>query len=288
MKGHKNYTNWLPGLQRAGRCRRTWSCARAWTNTIGRPSYEQNVPFRIFEIEESTRRAVCYEGSMELGNADLDPLESVNCDPRSSGTSSRLACCRRASSTRTSTTRSSRACEHRGRRISRVASTRARDRAAAEWGLGRHLRHRIQLPAAVHEAAGIVPRPRRVGSATPRRTASRPSFDQPRRCRSSCSRITSATSSLFYELEGLELRLAYAYRSEYLDTLGKTRPRTSMSTRTASSTSRRVTPSLRDIGLRPVAEHHRRAAALLQRGRRAWPSNEFYGWNVLVGVSLKF
>ncbi len=35
-------------------CRDTATCCvrAAWTNTIGRPSYEQNVPFRIFETEE--------------------------------------------------------------------------------------------------------------------------------------------------------------------------------------------------------------------------------------------
>jgi TonB-dependent receptor len=50
----------------------------AWTNTIGRPSYEQNVPFRIFELEEGDPGE--FEGEIEAGNSDLDPLESANYD----------------------------------------------------------------------------------------------------------------------------------------------------------------------------------------------------------------
>ena len=52
----------------------------AWTNTIGRPSYEQNVPFRIFEIEEVEDEPGVFEGQIETGNSDLDPLESMNLD----------------------------------------------------------------------------------------------------------------------------------------------------------------------------------------------------------------
>jgi TonB-dependent receptor len=50
----------------------------AWTNTIGRPSYELNAPFRIFEIDEDDPGV--FEGEAEAGNADLEPLESMNFD----------------------------------------------------------------------------------------------------------------------------------------------------------------------------------------------------------------
>ena len=51
MHGEKNYTNLLPGLLMTWAIRDDLLLRAAWTNTIGRPSYEQNVPFRIFEIE---------------------------------------------------------------------------------------------------------------------------------------------------------------------------------------------------------------------------------------------
>ncbi len=50
----------------------------AWTNTIGRPSYESTVPFRIFNVEANDDDL--YEGEIETGNSDLDALESMNLD----------------------------------------------------------------------------------------------------------------------------------------------------------------------------------------------------------------
>jgi TonB-dependent receptor len=50
----------------------------AWTNTIGRGAYEQLVPFRNFEIEEVEEGV--FEGSLEAGNPDLEPIESMNLD----------------------------------------------------------------------------------------------------------------------------------------------------------------------------------------------------------------
>src|SRR5690606_24378510 len=78
VKGSKKYTNWLPGLLMTWAVREDLLIRAAWTNTIGRPSYEQNVPFRIFEIEEDDPGI--YEGAIETGNSDLDPLESTNYD----------------------------------------------------------------------------------------------------------------------------------------------------------------------------------------------------------------
>jgi TonB-dependent receptor len=78
--GAKNYTNWMPGLQVNFAVREDFLVRAAWTNTIGRPSYEQNVPFRIFETEEIEDEPGVFEGAIEAGNPDLDPLESMNLD----------------------------------------------------------------------------------------------------------------------------------------------------------------------------------------------------------------
>ena len=53
----------------------------AWTNTDEDvPAYEQNVPFRDFDIEEVEDGGGVFEGSLAAGNSDLDPLESMNLD----------------------------------------------------------------------------------------------------------------------------------------------------------------------------------------------------------------
>jgi TonB-dependent receptor len=78
VTGSKEYTNWMPGLQMTWAIREDLLMRAAWTNTIGRPSYEQNVPFRIFELEEADPGE--FEGEIEAGNSDLDPLESANYD----------------------------------------------------------------------------------------------------------------------------------------------------------------------------------------------------------------
>lgn len=78
VHGTKNYTNVLPDVLMTWAIREDLLLRAAWTNTIGRPSYEQNVPFRIFEIEEDDEDI--FEGAIEAGNSDLDPLESKNYD----------------------------------------------------------------------------------------------------------------------------------------------------------------------------------------------------------------
>jgi TonB-dependent receptor len=72
-RGSSDFDHWLPGLQVNFNLRDDVILRAAWTNTIGRPSYEQTVPFRIFEFEDA-------EGEVEAGNPSLKPLESMNLD----------------------------------------------------------------------------------------------------------------------------------------------------------------------------------------------------------------
>ncbi len=80
VEGDKDYENWMPGLQVNFEMRDDLLLRAAWTNTIGRPSYEQTVPFRVFETEELEDDPGVFEGAIEMGNPDLDPLESMNLD----------------------------------------------------------------------------------------------------------------------------------------------------------------------------------------------------------------
>lgn len=78
VTGSDSYTHWLPSLHLRMELRDDLLLRAAWTNTIGRPSYEVNVPFRIFEIDEDDPGT--FEGEAEAGNAELEPLESMNFD----------------------------------------------------------------------------------------------------------------------------------------------------------------------------------------------------------------
>jgi TonB-dependent receptor len=80
VTGDKSYTHWLPSLHLRMELRDDLLLRAAWTNTIGRPSYEVNVPFRIFEIDEDEDEPGIFEGEAETGNPDLEPLESMNLD----------------------------------------------------------------------------------------------------------------------------------------------------------------------------------------------------------------
>jgi TonB-dependent receptor len=78
VRGSKSYTHWLPSLHLRMELRDDLLLRAAWTNTVGRPSYEVNVPFRVFEIDED--EPDIFEGAVETGNPDLEPLESMNFD----------------------------------------------------------------------------------------------------------------------------------------------------------------------------------------------------------------
>lgn len=78
VTGDKSYTHWLPSLHLRMEMTESLLLRAAWTNTVGRPSYEVNAPFRIFEIDEDDPGI--FEGEAEAGNPDLEPLESMNFD----------------------------------------------------------------------------------------------------------------------------------------------------------------------------------------------------------------
>ncbi len=78
VTGGDDYTNWLPGLQMRLQVNDDLILRAAWTNTIGRPSYDVAVPFRLFEVDEDEPGV--FEGEIEAGNANLQALESMNLD----------------------------------------------------------------------------------------------------------------------------------------------------------------------------------------------------------------
>ncbi|MCU0975423.1 MAG: TonB-dependent receptor [Steroidobacteraceae bacterium] len=77
LRGGKDYDHTLPSLQARYALRDDLLLRAAWTNTIGRPAYESLVPFRVFEIDPD---GDVFEGTLAQGNPDLEALESMNLD----------------------------------------------------------------------------------------------------------------------------------------------------------------------------------------------------------------
>ncbi len=73
------YTHVLPSLHLKALLTDHLVARAAWTHTIGRPDYRDLAATAEFEYEETTTPGV-YVGSLNQANADLDPFESLNLD----------------------------------------------------------------------------------------------------------------------------------------------------------------------------------------------------------------
>ena len=80
VSGDNDYDHWLPSLHLRWALRDDLLLRAAWTNTLGRPSYEVLAPFRIFQIDEDEDDPDVFQGETEQGNSNLVPLESMNFD----------------------------------------------------------------------------------------------------------------------------------------------------------------------------------------------------------------
>ena len=69
LTGRNTYTDVLPGLHLKYAPNSDWQVRAAWTNTIGRPNYDQSVP--TFAAED---------GEGEAGNPDLQPFRAMGLD----------------------------------------------------------------------------------------------------------------------------------------------------------------------------------------------------------------
>ena len=266
VHGTKKYTNVLPDLLMTWAIRDDLLLRAAWTNTIGRPSYEQNVPFRIFEIEEDDPDV--FEGEIEAGNSDLDPLEAMNYDLalewylEPAGLLSAGLFYKDIDNPIFNRVQVLEDEEFEGRFYSELAIQQFQNASSGNI-IGVELGFQQQF-------TGLPGLLRGLGvSLSYTWTDSEAEVDVLGATRKVPFFLQSehiGNIALFYELSGLELRVAYAYRSEYLDTIGDTE---------ASGPVRRHARAARlqgelpvheaGLGVHPVAEHQRRAAALLQR-----------------------
>ena len=78
QEAENDYIDWLPSLHLVYRFTDRFQARGAWSNTIGRPDYEELAAFQEVEFEELNPGV--WQGAIEEGNPNLDPLRSMNFD----------------------------------------------------------------------------------------------------------------------------------------------------------------------------------------------------------------
>ena len=208
-----------------------------------------------------------FEGAIEAGNSDLDPLESMNFDVALEWYLQPAGLLSAGVFYKDIDNPIFNRIQIAGRRgIRGPLLLGARGPAVPERRLRRDRRRRARLPAAVHRPAGHSSRPGRLAQLHLDRQRGGGGCSRTRKVPFFLQSEHIGNVALFYELSGLELRLAYAYRSDYLDTIGDTaEPGPVLRHARPARLQGELPVHEAGLGVLPVAEHQRRAAALLQR-----------------------
>jgi TonB-dependent receptor len=287
VNGSKKYTNWLPDLLMTFAVREDLLIRAAWTNTIGRPSYEQNVPFRIFEIEEDDPDV--YEGAVEAGNADLDPLESMNYDLamewylQPAGLVSAGVFYKDIENPIFSRIQTLEDVDFEGRFYSELEIVQPQNARTGEI-MGVELGFQQQFTSLPGLLRGLG-----MSISYTWTDSEAEVFDREEKVPFFMQSEHIGNVALFYELKGLELRLAYSYRSEYLDTLGDTADQDlyvdthgQLDFKASYEFSKQLSTfvQFQNINDEPLRFYSGDKSRLAE--------NEIYSWNMLAGMSFKF
>ncbi len=287
VTGTKNYTNWLPGLQMTWSIRDDLIARAAWTNTIGRPSYEQTVPFRIFEIEEDDPDV--FEGAIEMGNPDLDPLESTNYDLalewylRPSGILSGGVFYKDIDNPIFTRLQTLEDVTFEGRFYSELETEQSQNaRSGNIFGIELGYQQQFSMLPGLLRGFGVS-----VGytwtdseADAPDRSAKVPFFQQSEHV---------GNIAIFYELSGLELRLGYAYRSEYLYALGDNVGEDLYIDTHGQLDFKASYDFTKQVGAFIQVNNITNEPLRYISGTRArLAENEIYSWSMLAGINIKF
>jgi TonB-dependent receptor len=285
-KGGNDYTNYLPSLHAQYWLREDLIVRGAWTNTIGRPAYESLVPLREFEIDPDGSGG--FEGSVVEGNPQLDPLESMNFDlsvewyPRPAGLVS-IALFHKDIENPVYTEVTELEDEfYEGRFFSELSIERPRNAVDGQiTGVEVNLQQQFTaLPAPFDGFGAAVNYTWTDSEATIfGRDKEVPFFLQPEHV---------GNVAVFYEKFGFEGRIAYTYRSDYLDEVaGDAEQDIYVDSR-----------SQLDLKLAyAVAEHWRVFVEFRNltdepwrylNGNKRLAENEIYSWNAAAGVQVRF
>jgi TonB-dependent receptor len=287
VTGSKEYTNWMPGLQMTWAIQENLLLRAAWTNTIGRPSYEQNVPFRIFELEEGDPGE--FEGEIEAGNSDLDPLESANYDltlewyTEAGGLLSAGVFMKDIENPIFNRVQDLEDVNFEGRFYTDLSVTQPQNAETGEIvGVELGFQHNfVNLPGWLSGFG--------VSMSYTWTDSEADIFDRDEPVQFFLQSDHVGNASVFWERAGFEMRLGYAYRSEYLFALGDDVSQDlyidthdQLDFKTSYDFNEQWTAfiqlqNLTDEPLRYFSGDRSRLA-----------ENEIYSWNVLAGFSVKF
>jgi TonB-dependent receptor len=285
-RGAKDYTNWLPGLLARWTLRDNVLVRGAWTNTLGRAPYEDLVPFRIFEIEPD---GGAFEGQVEEGNPDLDPLESMNLDfavewyMKTGGILALAAFYKDIDNpifTRVTTLEN---VEFEGRFFSELERSRPENAVSGDI-LGLEINYQQQFRALPSPFDGFGVSLNYTWIDSEARVFGRddrlPFFLQ-------SDQIGNA--AIFWEKHGFEIRAAIAYRSEYLDEVGDDKEsdiyvddRHQVDLKASYDFNNGLTLFLEVLNItdEPLRVYSGRPGRLAE--------NEIYSWNALLGAQYRF
>jgi len=287
VTGSKSYTNVLPDLLMTMAVRDDLLFRAAWTNTIGRPSYEQNVPFRIFEIEEDD--VDVFEGAIEAGNSDLDALESMNFDAtlewylEPAGLLSAGVFYKDIENPIFTRIQTLEEVTFEGRFYSELEIVQPQNASTGEI-TGVELGFQQQFTKLPGWLSGFG------ASVNYTWTDSEAEvFDRDEKVPFFLQSQHIGNVALFYEMHGLELRLAYAYRSEYLDSLGDSADQDlyvdehgQLDFKVSYDFSKQFSAffQVQNINDEPLRFYSGDKSRLAE--------NEIYSWNLLTGVNITF
>jgi TonB-dependent receptor len=289
VRGDKDYENWMPGLQVNFAMRDDLLLRAAWTNTIGRPSYEQTVPFRVFETEEIEDEPGLFEGAIESGNPDLDPLESMNLDAsvewylEPAGIVAVGVFYKDIDNPIFTRLQVLEGEEFEGRTYEELEIVQPQNARSGEI-IGIELNYQQQfvgLPSPF-DGFGV-----QLGYTWTDSEAD--TFDRDDKVPFFLQSDDVASVSLFWAKYGFEARLGYAYRSEYLDTVGEDAA-SDLYVDSHGQLDFKASYQLTDsvnlfLQMQNLTEEPLR---YYSGDRSRMAENEYYSWNATAGMAVKF
>ncbi|MGD9264255.1 MAG: TonB-dependent receptor [Lysobacterales bacterium] len=287
-RGKNSYTDWLPGIIARYQATDNFVVRGGWTNTIGRPAYEQLVPYRIFEYEPNDDDEL--EGEVEEGNPNLDRLQSSNLDLsfeyyfESGGVIAAGLFWKQIDNPIFSRTESFEEVEYQGRYFAELEITRPENAIDGDIK-GYELNYQqqfVNLPSPWNGFGFSLNYTYTDSEADV--------FDRDDKLPFFLQSDNIANAALFFERAGFEARIAYAYRSEYLDEVGgdsnedlyiDSRNQLDFKASYAFGDHYRVYLELLNLTDEPL-----RYISGRKSGRLA--ENEIYSWNATLGLQFEF
>jgi TonB-dependent receptor len=287
VRGGSDYTNWLPGLQARWAIRDDLILRAAWTNTLGRPSPEQNVPYRLFEID--TVDDGIFEAELEAGNPDLKALESANYDLalewylEPAGLLSVGAFFKDIDNPIFERFVELEDVDFEGRFYEELFIVQPQNaRSGQIFGLEFNYQQQFRMLPGPLSGLGV--------SLSYTWTDSEAEiFDRDKEVPFFLQSDDVANVALFYEISAFELRLAYAYRSAYLDAVGEEAEQDlyvddhgQLDFKASFAFTDQITGyvQVQNLTGEPLVYYSGRSSRLAEY--------EYYSWNMLAGVKVKF